>query len=142
MKRKPSSIPAGGATAAAPARRAARAAVAHPAPVSNVPPPAPPAPSPPWLRSQAGGVRIAVHVQPGARRSAVVGPHGDRLKIALNAPPVDGKANAALRALVAERLGVPLRDVDLVAGETSREKTLEVGGVTAATVAAGLTPDT
>lgn len=49
-----------------------------------------------WLISQTQGVLIDIHAQPGAKRSAVVGEYGSRLKIAVSTPPVDGKANAAL----------------------------------------------
>lgn len=51
---------------------------------------------PSWLISQTQGVLIDIHAQPGAKRSAVVGEYGSRLKIAVSTPPVDGKANAAL----------------------------------------------
>jgi uncharacterized protein (TIGR00251 family) len=59
----------------------------------------------------------------------VVGPHGDRLKVQIAAPPVDGAANAAVVALVAELAGVPRRAVTLVRGESGRRKTLRVTGV-------------
>jgi hypothetical protein len=97
--------------------------------------------NPVWLRIGAGGAAtVAVHAQPGARRTEVVGLHGESLKIRLAAPPVDGKANAALRAFVAERLGVPAMRVELVAGASSREKRLRVSGVDAATLLERLTP--
>ena len=57
----------------------------------------------PWIRDEAGGLVLALHVQPGAARSEVAGVHGEgreaRLRIRLAAPPVDGKANAELRAI-------------------------------------------
>jgi uncharacterized protein (TIGR00251 family) len=65
-------------------------------------------------------------VQPGAKRTEIAGIHGEALKIRLAAPPVEGKANAALRAFIAERLDVRIADVELVRGETSRSKTLRV----------------
>jgi uncharacterized protein (TIGR00251 family) len=76
------------------------------------------------------GVRLLVHAQPGARKAQVHGMHGGRLKIAVVAPPVDGKANAALIAIMAEWLGRPKRSVQIVAGDKSRDKTLYVEGVT------------
>ena len=80
-----------------------------------------------WLRLDADGdVWLSVHVQPGAKRSESAGLHGEALKLRLAAPPVDGKANAALCALIAELAGVPRRDVELVAGETSRAKRLRI----------------
>ncbi|CAN5330525.1 DUF167 family protein YggU [soil metagenome] len=78
------------------------------------------------------GCRIEVSVQPKAKRCAVVGLHGDTLKIALDAPPVDGKANEALRRFLAERLGVALSRVEIVRGEKSRRKAVVVSGITAA----------
>lgn len=66
---------------------------------------------------------IAVHAQPGAKRTAVVGVHGDRLKIALASPPVDGKANATLIKYLSKS------SVRLLSGDTSREKRIEVAGL-------------
>lgn len=71
---------------------------------------------------------IRIHVRPGARAHAVVGLHGDALKVCIAAPALDGRANAALVEFLAERLGVARRDVRLVSGERSREKRLEVRG--------------
>ena len=79
-----------------------------------------------WCRKTAQGWLIAVHVQPGAKKSAVAGLHGEALKIRIAAPPVEGKANAALIAFVAEMLDVPRRTVSVVKGESSREKLLLV----------------
>ena len=69
---------------------------------------------------------LALHVQPGARRTAVAGRHGAALKIRLAAPPVEGRANAALRAFLADAFGVPLRNVVLVRGETARDKVVRI----------------
>jgi hypothetical protein len=77
----------------------------------------------------AGGFRFAVHVQPRASWSEVTGLHGTALRVRLQAPPVDGAANEALVAFLAESLGVRARDVRLVAGGTSRAKVVEVLGV-------------
>jgi uncharacterized protein (TIGR00251 family) len=67
-------------------------------------------------------VVLAVHVQPRAGRSAVLGRHGRALKLRVAAPPVDDRANAATVALLADEFGVPERDIELVAGERSRIK--------------------
>ena len=75
-------------------------------------------------------MRLSVHVQPRATRSEIVGLHGAALKVRLQAPPVDGAANEALVALLAERLGVARRSVRVVAGASSRAKTVEVDGTT------------
>jgi uncharacterized protein (TIGR00251 family) len=82
------------------------------------------------------GVRVAVHVQPRASRSEIVGLRGTALKVRLQAPPVEGAANDALVALLAERLGVPRRAVRVVAGAASRAKTVEIEGTTEAAVRA------
>lgn len=60
--------------------------------------------------------------------------HGDALKVRLTAPPVDSAANDALIRLLADALGVPTRDVRIVAGATSRDKVVEVAGVSASDV--------
>lgn len=80
----------------------------------------------PWCSQQGDGLRIAVHVQPNASRSEVAGEVDGALKIRLNAPPVDGKANDALERFVAERLGVARRAVSVSHGHSSRQKLLEV----------------
>lgn len=77
-----------------------------------------------------GGVRIHLHVQPGASTSEVTGLHGDRIRLRIQSPPVDGRANVAVIAWIAARLDVPRRSVTLVRGDKSREKTVEVSGVT------------
>jgi uncharacterized protein (TIGR00251 family) len=79
-----------------------------------------------WARRTADGWTLAVHVQPGAKRTAVAGLHGDRLKIRIAAPALDGRANEALVAFVAEALGVPKRSVRVAAGERSRDKVVAV----------------
>lgn len=81
---------------------------------------------PAWLRSAGAASRVTVHVQPGAKRTELVGEHGDALKIRLAAPPVDGKANEALLAYLAERLGLPRRELALKAGANSRRKQIEI----------------
>ena len=81
------------------------------------------APSVPrWLAASAGGWVLAVLVQPGASRSEVAGEHDGRLRIRLAAPAVEGRANAALLALLAKRLGLPKASVGIVRGEASRRK--------------------
>jgi uncharacterized protein len=72
------------------------------------------------------GLLIDVRVQPKSSKNAVVGIHGDALKIKLNAPPVEGKANKALIRLVAKLLGCPKSAVEIVSGQASRNKRLLV----------------
>ncbi|MCP3736392.1 DUF167 domain-containing protein [Sphingomonas sp. RP10(2022)] len=78
------------------------------------------------------GIVLAVRVTPRGRRNALVAGTDEHLAARLAAAPVDGKANAALIALVADRFGVAKRAVTLVAGETARVKRLHVAGDPAA----------
>jgi len=79
-----------------------------------------------WLRAGDGKITLTLHIQPGAKKTEVAGLYGDALKIRLAAPPVDGKANAALIGFVAERLQLAKSAVSLKSGQTSRRKVLEV----------------
>ena len=72
---------------------------------------------------------LAVRVQPRARRDEVVGERADAIVIRIAAPPVDGKANAALCRFVAKRAGVPRSAVTVVRGESAKDKLLRVDGV-------------
>lgn len=90
-----------------------------------------------WYRRAAdGSFTLTLHIQPGAKRSEFAGLHGDALKIRLAAPPVDGKANAALTEFVAARLGLAKSAVALKSGQTSRRKVLTVNGSEEAKIAA------
>lgn len=79
-----------------------------------------------WFNKTATGYVLAVHAQPGAKRSGIAGLHGERLKIRVAAPPLDGRANEALEAFLAERLGVPRSKVRVLKGQQSRAKLVEV----------------
>jgi hypothetical protein len=83
-----------------------------------------------WCREDGAALLLALHVQPGARRTEVAGTHGDgadaRLKLRLAAPPVDGKANAELLRFLAAAFGVPQRQATLVHGESSRKKLVRI----------------
>jgi uncharacterized protein (TIGR00251 family) len=81
---------------------------------------------PPWIAPHTNGVVLTLHIQPGARRTAVVGRHGDRLKISVAVAPTDGRANAALIAFLAERIRVPRSRFTLVSGASAREKRIAV----------------
>jgi uncharacterized protein (TIGR00251 family) len=81
---------------------------------------------PRWFRREPQRLVLSLHVQPGARRSEVAGIHGDSLKIRVQAPAIDDRANEALVEFVAQRLGIPRRDVTLASGARSREKKLHV----------------
>jgi len=83
-----------------------------------------------WRREEGQGESVAlvltIHAQPGAKRTEVAGVHGDALRIRLAAPPVDGKANAELLRFLAEAFGVPLRQVVLLRGVSSRQKSVRI----------------
>jgi uncharacterized protein len=83
-----------------------------------------------------GMVSFSVRVQPRASRDEIAGVWQDGLKIRLTAPPVDDRANEALRRLLATRLNVSLSAVRIASGEHSRTKRVEVRGVSAAAVRA------
>ncbi len=93
---------------------------------------------PAWARDGAGGAVLEVVVQPRASRTRVVGEHDGRLKLQLAAPPVEGEANAALVAFLADALDVKKADVTLLAGESGRRKRIRIAGVPAAAAAARL----
>ena len=96
------------------------------------------------LRLQQNGedCLLPVRLHPGARRNAITGEHDGVLKIALTAPPVDGKANEALLRYLAEILGVSLSRIELKSGQTSRSKMVLITRIRAEEVAAKLTPAT
>jgi uncharacterized protein (TIGR00251 family) len=82
-----------------------------------------------FARARGGGVDLDVHVVPRASKTRIAGVVEARLKVQLNAPPVDGEANAALVRLIADELDVRKSAVSIVAGETSRHKRVHVEGV-------------
>jgi uncharacterized protein (TIGR00251 family) len=82
--------------------------------------------------------RLAVRVQPRARRTEVVGEREGAVVVRVTAPPVDGKANAAVCAFVASRAGVPRSAVTVLRGAGARDKVLEVRGVDLASLRGSL----
>lgn len=83
----------------------------------------------PWLREEKGDVLVSVHVQPRASRNEICSLHGDRLKIRIQAPPVDGAANAACQKILAKRLKVPKSSIILKSGTSSRQKIFRIKGI-------------
>jgi uncharacterized protein len=83
------------------------------------------------VRETADGVEIAVRVIPRARKSEIAGSRGDALLVRLAAPPVAGAANAALVSYLAERLNLPARAIQIVAGDKSRDKRVRISGMRA-----------
>ena len=88
------------------------------------------------VREHSGAVTFDVLVQPRASRAKLGPIHDGRLKVAVTAPPVDGEANAAVIELLAKQLGVAKSAVAVVAGESSRRKTVRVTGVSVSAVEA------
>jgi uncharacterized protein (TIGR00251 family) len=83
------------------------------------------------LKQSPAGTTFAVKVHPRARKNAITGEVGDALKVALTAPPVDGKANQSCIEFFAKLLNVPRSSVTIAAGLTSRNKVIQVAGLTA-----------
>lgn len=83
-----------------------------------------------WCSLVPGGVRLAVQIQPNAKKTEVVGVLDDALKIKLAAQPIEGKANEALVKWLAGALGIARSAVTLTHGQTNKKKLLEVAGVT------------
>lgn len=90
----------------------------------------------PRLTEHAGGVTFDVLVQPRASRAKIGPIHDGRIKVSVTAPPVDGEANAAVIELLAKSLGVSRGAVEVVAGASSRRKTVRITGVAAAAIEA------
>jgi uncharacterized protein len=88
-----------------------------------------------------GAITFAVRVAPRATLNAIEGAHAGALKARLTAPPLDGRANHALRRLLADRLNVPISAVRIVSGEKSRTKRIAVSGVSRAQATAVLDPN-
>ncbi|MFZ0746293.1 MAG: DUF167 domain-containing protein [Terracidiphilus sp.] len=88
------------------------------------------------LRGTASGVTLSVRAQPGAKKTAITGIYGEgptaQLKLALHAQPIEGRANEALIAFLAETFDLPKRSVVLESGQLSRSKVFLLRGVTMA----------
>jgi uncharacterized protein (TIGR00251 family) len=81
------------------------------------------------ISPHAEGSLLAVRAQPGARKNAVIGEQGDALKIAVTAPPEDGRANQAITELLRDWLGLKRSQVELASGATSRNKLFLIRGL-------------
>ena len=90
------------------------------------------------IGERAEGVRISVQVRPKSSRSAILGVRDGALEVALTSPPADGAANAELMKLLARELNVRRSGVDIVVGQSSRNKVIAVYGINATEVRARL----
>ncbi|BAZ95380.1 UPF0235 protein [Thiohalobacter sp. COW1] len=82
--------------------------------------------TPAWYRWDGEDLILDLHVQPGARREELAGEHGGRLKVRIKAAPIEGKANRGLIRFLADLFGVAPRDIQLLRGETGRDKRLRI----------------
>lgn len=87
-----------------------------------------------WIKQTSDGVELSLRVVPGGHRNRVEGILGDFLKVRLTAPPVEGKANKALLALFADVFKASRQQIELIGGETSRNKRIRIRGATIAEV--------
>jgi hypothetical protein len=89
--------------------------------------------TPAFLRATSSGVTLAVRAQPGAKKTAIVGVYGEgetaQLKIAVQAPPIEGRANQALIAFLAKTFDLPKHFVELISGDLSRSKIFLLRGL-------------
>jgi len=90
------------------------------------------------VTESANGVTFSVKVHPRARKNAITGVVGDALKLALTAPPVEGRANQAVIEFFAELFAIPRSSVTIASGETSRNKLVRIAGLAQAAVATRL----
>ena len=88
--------------------------------------------------ADSAGTVIKVKVIPRSSRTEILGKENDIYRMKLTDPPVEGKANKAVIALLAEKLGVPKREIEIVSGKTGRLKTIRIRGLTAGEVAQAL----
>ncbi len=86
------------------------------------------------IHESANGVTFAIRVHPRARKNSIPGELGDALRVALTAPPIDGRANEACIEFFAKLLAVQRSAVSIVSGETSRNKVIRVTGLSAEAV--------
>ena len=81
-----------------------------------------------WLKQSPNGITLNLHCQPGAKVTKVVGLHDDCLKISLQAPAVENKANEFLLAWLSKKLKIPQKQIQFVSGQNSRKKRIEIWG--------------
>jgi len=82
----------------------------------------------PWLTVGKDGVYLSIHAQPGAKKAALRGLHGDAIKVAVKEAAQDGKANKAIEAFIAKELGLAKSSVEVTSGHTSRSKRIFLTG--------------
>mgnify|MGYP000895682857 CR=1 FL=1 len=93
---------------------------------------------PTWITPNATGVSLNLKVQPRASSTGIGTPVGDQLKVKVTAPPVDAAANEAVIELLAELLKCPRGSIQILRGQTSRNKVVRVSGIEATVAVARL----
>ena len=86
------------------------------------------------IRDTPTGATFAVRVHPRAKKNGIIGEVGGALKVALTAPPIEGRANEACLEFLANLLDVPRSSIPIAAGQTSRNKVIRIAGLSAAEV--------
>jgi uncharacterized protein (TIGR00251 family) len=84
--------------------------------------------TPIWLKQTSSGIALSLYCQPGAKQTKIVGIHDGCLKIALQAPALENKANEHLLAWLSKQLKVPQKQIQFLSGQNSRKKRLEIWG--------------
>ena len=85
-----------------------------------------------WIRETEKGIVLPVRAVPRAGKNEIQGVHGDALKIRLQAPPVDGKANETLIRFLSDLLKIPRAQITIIAGESGRNKNILITGLSKA----------
>lgn len=84
--------------------------------------------TPIWLKQTPTGIVLNLHCQPGAKQTKVVGLHDDCLKISLQAPAIENKANEFLLGWLSKQLKIPQKQIQFISGQNCRKKRLEIWG--------------
>ena len=84
--------------------------------------------TPIWLKQTPNGITLNLHCQPGAKQTKVVGTYGDCLKISLQAPAMENKANELLLAWLSKQLKIPQKQIQFISGQNARKKRIEIWG--------------
>lgn len=84
--------------------------------------------TPIWLKQTPNGITLNLHCQPGAKQTKVVGTYDDCLKISLQAPAVENKANELLLTWLSKQLKIPQKQIQFISGQNGRKKCIEIWG--------------
>ena len=96
--------------------------------------------NPKWITQSGKNAVITLHIVPRSSRTEICGEHGDALKIKLQAPPVEGKANKALIEFLSDKLDTPRNSISILSGDTGRNKRIIISGIKTETITRILAP--